>query len=225
MARERLSNLDNWELENKDQDIRGDTLYGPDGKPIGKVDDLIVDTDRELIVAIVLENGKMYAADSFEFRDGKPVLLAKTRESTVREEAERTMTLQEERLRARKERAKTGEVEIHKKVVSEEQSMDVPVTREEVHIERRKVDRAVPSDRPIGEDETITVPIYEERVTPEKETVVSEEIEIGKRNVQDTERVSGTVRRERADIEREGDVDVDERGQPRGRERHPRDRT
>ena len=224
MARERLSNLDNWELVNEDQDIRGETLYGRDNRPIGKIDDLIVDTDREMVVAIVLDNGQKFSADSFEFRDGKPVLLPNTRESTMREEQGRTMSLEEERLRARKSTVKTGEVEIHKDVVSEEQSMDVPVMHEEAHIERHKFDRPQPADRPIGEDETITVPIYEERVTPEKETVVSEEIEIGKQPVQEQERVSGTVRRERADIDREGDVDVDNEDYPRGREGYPRDR-
>jgi uncharacterized protein (TIGR02271 family) len=225
MARERLSRLKGWELENKDQDVRGQTLYGPDGNAIGKVDDLIVETDRELVVAIVLDNGKMYAADSFEVRDGKLVLLSKTKQSTVREEADRTMTLREEKLRARRQQVQAGEVGVHKEVISEEQSMDVPVTREEVYVDRRKLDRPTPSDQPVGEGETITVPVYEERVISEKETVVSEEIEIGKRPVQETERVSGTVRRERAHIDREGDVDVNEHGHPRDRDRHPRDRS
>ena len=42
----------------------------------------------------------------------------------------------------------------------------------------------------------------------EKRAVVTEEIGIGKRKVQETEQVSGTVRREEARIEGEGDVDV-----------------
>jgi len=38
-------------------------------------------------------------------------------------------------------------------------------------------------------------------------------INAGKRVVQDTERVSGTVRKERAVIDHDGDVDVDHRGE------------
>ena len=87
----------------------------------------------------------------------------------------------------------------------------MPVTREEVTVERRPVDRR-PSDAPIGEgDETLRVPVREERVEVEKRPVVTEEIELGKRRVQDTQQVSGTVRREEARIEGEGDVDVERR--------------
>jgi uncharacterized protein (TIGR02271 family) len=133
-----------------------------------------------------------------------------------REEAGRTVELREEELQARKESVQAGEVEIRKDVVSEQRTMEVPVTREEVEIERRPADRR-PADRPIGEDESISVPVREEQVTVEKRPVVREELEVGKRQIQDTEQVSGTVRREVADIDREGRIDVDEER----RERRP----
>jgi uncharacterized protein (TIGR02271 family) len=119
----------------------------------------------------------------------------------------RTVELREEELRARKTPVQAGEVGLHKEVVSEQKTMDVPVTREEAVVERRPVDRR-PADRPIGEDESIKVPLREERVEVEKRPVVTEEVEVGKRPVQETERVSGTVRREEARVEGEGDVDV-----------------
>ena len=118
---------------------------------------------------------------------------------------QRTVQLREEELRARKQTVEAGEVELRKDVVAENRTMTVPVTREEVVIERRAVDRR-PSDRPIGDGEVIEVPVYEEEVTPEKRTVVREEISLGKRQVQETERVSGTVRREEVRIEAEGHV-------------------
>ena len=52
------------------------------------------------------------------------------------------------------------------------------------------------------------MPLGGELVEVEKEPVVTEEVEVGKRPVTETERVSGTVRREEARVEREGDVDV-----------------
>jgi len=121
----------------------------------------------------------------------------------------RTVELREEELRARKEMVETGAVELGKEVVSEQRTLDVPVTREEVVVERHPV-QGRPSDRPIGAGETIEIPVREEHVELEKQAVVYEEVEVGKRQVQDTERVSGTVRREEARVEREGDVTVRE---------------
>jgi len=122
-----------------------------------------------------------------------------------------TVQLREEQLRARKETVEAGEVEIRKEVVSEQRTIEVPVTREEVVIERRPVDR-VESDRTdvgdIREGETISVPVREEQVTVEKRPVVTEEVSVGKRQVTETERVSDTVRREEAVIDRTGDGNV-----------------
>lgn len=123
-------------------------------------------------------------------------------------ESAETMHLREEELRARKESVETGRVSIGKEVVSEQRTMDVPVSRDEVLIERHPVNRA-PSDEPVGAGkETMNVPVYEEQVDVQKRPVVYEEVGVGKRAVQETQRVSGEVRREEARIENEGDVQV-----------------
>jgi len=85
--------------------------------------------------------------------------------------------------------------------------MDVPVTHEEVYIERR-AGSGQPSDTPIGEGETYRVPVSAEQVNVTKETVATGEVAVGKRQVQETKQVSDTVRREEARLEREGDVNV-----------------
>jgi uncharacterized protein (TIGR02271 family) len=122
----------------------------------------------------------------------------------------RTLQLREEELTARKQSVETGEVTLSKDVVSEQRTMDVPVTREEVTIERHPVDRR-PSDRPIVEsNEAISVPVHEEQVRAEKRTVVYEEVGVDKRAVQETEHVSDTVRREELVVDKEGRVDRDE---------------
>jgi uncharacterized protein (TIGR02271 family) len=126
---------------------------------------------------------------------------------TTRDDAQQTLELREEELQARKETVETGKVRIGKEVVSEQRTLEVPVTREEVTIERHPVERR-PAEGAIGEqDETIRVPVHEEQVSVEKRAVVTEEIGVGKRIVQETQEVSGTVRREEARIESEGDVD------------------
>lgn len=123
-------------------------------------------------------------------------------------EGEQRVRLREEQLQASKQSVETGSVGLHKDVVSEQQSVDVPVTHEEVYIERRP-GTGQPSDAPIGDEETYRVPVREEQVTTSKQTVDRGEVAIGKRPVQETKRVTDTVRREEAHVERQGDVDVE----------------
>jgi len=124
-------------------------------------------------------------------------------------EAERTMQLREEQLQATKSPVETGSVHIGKNVVEEQRTIDVPLTREEVYVERHPVDRR-PSDQPISETdtETLRVPVTEERVDVEKRPVVYKEVGVGKRVTQEKRQVSDTVRREELRVEREGDVEV-----------------
>ncbi|MCU7557904.1 YsnF/AvaK domain-containing protein [Macrococcus capreoli] len=111
--------------------------------------------------------------------------------------------LHEERLRVNKDVVQSGEVTIDKNVVSERQEFDVPVSHDEVTIERRKVNETVADghfDNDLDE-ETIRVPLTEERVSIEKENVVAEELLIKKNRVTDTEHVSEEVRREEVEID------------------------
>ena len=124
-------------------------------------------------------------------------------------DAPRRMELREEQLNVNKQRVQAGEVDLRKEVVSEQQTINVPVTHEEVYIERHAVtDGVIDNSRPIGEGETIVVPLAEERVNVRKETFVTGEVSIGKRAVESTQRVSDTVRREELNIEQEGNAPI-----------------
>jgi uncharacterized protein (TIGR02271 family) len=125
-------------------------------------------------------------------------------------EEEQRIKLREEELRARKQTVETGEVRVYKDIVAEQKSMDVPVTREEVYIERRP-GSGLPDDQPIGAGEAYRIPVHEEQVTTEKQPVEREEIVFGKRAVQDTEHVTDTVQKEEVYVERAGEVDIRER--------------
>jgi len=116
------------------------------------------------------------------------------------------LELREEELRTEKERVQAGEVRLRKEVVTEERTIEVPVTREEVVIERRPAARGQEARGDIGDNEEVRIPLMEEEVRVEKTPVVREEVSLKKRQVQDTERVSDTVRREEARIEETGDV-------------------
>jgi uncharacterized protein (TIGR02271 family) len=131
--------------------------------------------------------------------------------SSTSETAGRTVELREEELQARKQPVEKGRVQVGKDVVEEQQTLEVPVTREEVTVERRPVGRE-PSDTPVGQGgEDIRVPVREEQVSVEKRPVVTEEVSVGKQKVQEKQRVSGTVRREEARVEGAGEVDVERR--------------
>jgi uncharacterized protein (TIGR02271 family) len=120
---------------------------------------------------------------------------------------ERRIQLRGEILRTYKERVQRGEVRLRKEVISENQSVQVPVTREELVVERVPASGEARAGD-IGRDQEIRIPLSEERVRAEKQPVVNEEVRVGKRSVQNTEHVSDNVRHEELRIEKEGDVDL-----------------
>ena len=118
--------------------------------------------------------------------------------------------LREEELQVHKQLVETGKVRVRKEVVTEHRTIEVPVQREEIVIERHAPNGAPVPDSDIGPGEEIHIPVRREQVFVEKRPVVKEEVTVGKRVVQDTERVGGEVRKEEVRVEREGDVDIRE---------------
>jgi uncharacterized protein (TIGR02271 family) len=115
--------------------------------------------------------------------------------------------LREEELHVHKQPVQTGEVRVGKEVVTEHKTIQVPVQREEVVIERHPASGKVSSgDLRAGEE--IRIPVKEEEVKVDKVTVAKEDVTVGKRTVQGTETVSGDVRKEQVKIEEEGNVNV-----------------
>ncbi len=117
------------------------------------------------------------------------------------------MTLSEERLRVGTEKVATGRVRLRKYIVTEEQTITVPVTREEVRLERvpitdGNVDEAT-DGIDLGEAEHEVV-LTEERVVVTKETVPVERVALAKETITEDQQVTEQVRKER--IETEGDV-------------------
>ena len=110
----------------------------------------------------------------------------------------------EEELQAQKTARQTGEVSIGKEVVEEEQTLEVPVTREEVQVTSRPVDRPGEVGDAAFQGESVTVPVVEEEVQVTKQPRVVEELEVQKVARQDTEQVSDTVRKERLDVDDSG---------------------
>jgi uncharacterized protein (TIGR02271 family) len=130
-----------------------------------------------------------------------------TRNETTDENAK--LVLRKEELEIDKNLVKTGEVELSKEIIEEQKSVDVPLTREEVVIERRSLNNER-SDSPITSEEAIRIPVSEENVDVEKYTVITGEVSAYKRNIEDTKHIDETLKREEVRVNKIGDPDIAE---------------
>ena len=121
----------------------------------------------------------------------------------------------EEDLAAVKRPVERGAVRIHKDVINEQQTLDVPVTDEEVNVSRRVVNRAADGADIAFEEETIRVPLRGEEVVAEKRTHVAEEIDIDKAAVTHKAQATETVRREEVVVDGENESGRRNRGDDR----------
>jgi uncharacterized protein (TIGR02271 family) len=110
-------------------------------------------------------------------------------------------------LRMHKERINRGEVRVRKDVITENQTIEVPVMREELLLERVAVSENTPaSSANIGGSQEIRIPLSEEKVRLEKQPVVREEVSVGKRQVAGVETVNADVRREELRVDPDPEV-------------------
>lgn len=126
--------------------------------------------------------------------------------------APNTLELLEERLSVNKDRIASGVASIGKRVVSEEQRVEVELQEEHAHIERTAVNR--PTDRRIGDDAgvaTVSVELEAERANVSKDTFVTEEVTLGKTTGTRTETILETIQREELNVDDLGNV-VDREG-------------
>ena len=122
--------------------------------------------------------------------------------------ADDVIQLREEELHVNKDRVQAGEVKVGKHVVSEEKSVSVPVEHEEVVVTRHAVDRPADASQIGADSATIKVPVMAEQVSTNVTARVVEEVEVGKRVVQEEKTVTDTVRKEKLDMDNDGNVEV-----------------
>lgn len=99
----------------------------------------------------------------------------------------------------------SGRVRIKKVIREEEQVVDEPLTREEVTVERRPVERVAEGpQQPRTEGDATIIPVVREVLVVEKRLMVTEELVVRKRTVEERRPQTVTVRREEAVVERLG---------------------
>lgn len=110
----------------------------------------------------------------------------------------------EEQLNVNKERVATGEARLRKYVVTDTETVEVPVEREEVSVERTPIsaeDAKNYNGTISGDSEEASVTLHEERVNVNKETVPVEKINLKKDTVRDTETHTEELRKEQIDTD------------------------
>lgn len=112
---------------------------------------------------------------------------------------DRTMTRSEERLNVGTEQVETGHVRLRKYVVTEEQQITVPVSHEEVRIEREPIKDGRGGRAEIGEDEQDII-LHAEKPVVNKETVAVERARLKAETVTEDQTVSGKVRKEQFEV-------------------------
>jgi uncharacterized protein (TIGR02271 family) len=116
------------------------------------------------------------------------------------------MTRSEERLDVGTARREAGRARLRKYVVTEQQTVNVPVSREEVRLEREPITDAnvgAATDGPAISEEEHEVTLHEEVPVVSKETRPVERVRLGTETVTGEEQVTEDVRKEH--IELEGD--------------------
>lgn len=129
--------------------------------------------------------------------------------STGGSEADR-LERAEERLVPRTTRKRAGTVRVRKHVVEEPQEIELALDHDEVDVERLPADRPLEADEQSVSDrgDTTVVLRVEERIQVRKVPWVVEELRIRRRRVTAQRRVSENVRKERVEIDTEGDLEL-----------------
>ena len=91
---------------------------------------------------------------------------------------------------------------ITKEPVVEKKTAEVPVTHEEMTIERTPASASkTATEDPVTSREQVRVPLKKEEVQVTKEPYVKEEVSVKKKPVTETRQVSEDVRSERVDVD------------------------
>lgn len=124
---------------------------------------------------------------------------------------DRTVTLSQERLVTGTETVQSGAVRARKTSDTERVSRTV-----ERSVEHAEVDRGPALEADSGQVETLpdgslSIPVFEEQLVVEKRMVVRERVIVRKHTVYEDQEVTVDLRRERLEVEVDGNVEVDDR--------------
>lgn len=181
---------------------QGMRIFGADNRDYGTIDryddDYVYVGERRIPTSAFerAENDRLHLGER-----GRQYFETSDRAAT---EGETRVPVMEERLQVDKRDVELGAVEIRKEVTSEQATMPVELTREQVRVERVDV-----NDRPVAAGEladafkegTIRVPVRGEEAVVNKEAVVTGEVVIERERTTERQNITDTVRKERVDAD------------------------
>lgn len=115
--------------------------------------------------------------------------------------ASNDIILEKERLNVGTERVATGEARLRKYQVEETETVEVPVTREEVRIERTPISPEEAKNYVGSDTDEATVTLHEDKVNISKESIPVEKVSLGTEQIQETRTVSETVKHDELDTD------------------------
>jgi uncharacterized protein (TIGR02271 family) len=133
---------------------------------------------------------------------GKETPMPKRDKTVGQAEEETTVPLTEEKLDVSK-RASTREATITKEPVTETKTVEVPVTHEEISVERRPASgdtSRTAAEKPVQSRTETKVPLKKEEVEVTKQPYVKEEVAVKKKPVTETRTVSDQVTSEKVNV-------------------------
>jgi uncharacterized protein (TIGR02271 family) len=111
---------------------------------------------------------------------------------------EERIPLSEEKMDVSK-KSQENQARVTKKPVTERKTVEVPLTREEVSIERRPASGQTEAQSPIQSEEEIAIPLKREEAQVSKKPYVKEEAVIKKKAYTDTKEITEDVTSEQLD--------------------------
>jgi uncharacterized protein (TIGR02271 family) len=146
---------------------------------------------------------------SSSYRDGDAAHEEENK-SNVSQETDTHIPLIEERLNVSREES-TEEATLTKEPVTETKTIEIPVTHEEVIIEKRPPsDRkytSISSESPVESKTEIKIPLKKEEVEVTKQPYVKEEVVVKKKPVTKTQQVTEQVKSERVNTSYEKNIE------------------
>jgi uncharacterized protein (TIGR02271 family) len=139
--------------------------------------------------------------DSPRDRTGEPEIEGRDTSGPTTDEA---MTRSEEQLHVGTEQRESGRARLRKHIVTENVSTTVPVSREEVRVEREPITDANRGEAMSGPDlseEEHELTLTEERAVVHKETVPVERVRLGTETVTEQQQVDESVRKEQIETD------------------------
>lgn len=127
------------------------------------------------------------------------------------ENVDATLQLRQEQLEIAKKWVQTGDVKIYKETSVKEKTFTIPITSQELIIEKKDITSNNHNDDPT---QTIRIPLNEEQVTFTKHKITLEDVSIYSEQIEDTKQVKTTLKHEEGKINISGSPNIIDKSDP-----------